>query len=114
MRASAIALAAVLAGCSGIEGYQSKLLTDNAILTLPVPNPQTDCQHRVTQAQFQGGGLMAEGGFTSTITTVIGPQNCPEGMGVVVPTLQRLSLPPEAEAKLRAVCARVPDAPECQ
>ena len=117
-------LGALLAGCSG------PISTDNAILTLPVPDPATDCQHRVTQAQFNGGGPFAEGGFTSTITTVVGAANCPEGLGVVVPTLQRLSLPSEregrgaipkdeAEERLQALCVKaaaagLPPQEECQ
>lgn len=94
----------LLTGCSG-----NPLTEDAAFWTLPVPNPQTDCQVRVTRAGINGGGLMVQGAGQTDITTVIGAKNCPPGMGVptTVPINPNGDLLRRLEAIERAVQPRV-------
>lgn len=87
MRLLAAALALSLTACG------QTLLDDNAFGTMPVPNPQTDCQIRETTVAIDGGGMFVSGNMQSRITTIVGAKNCPPGMPVSVPTRTTITLP---------------------
>lgn len=84
-----LALAA-LSGCSG------PLSRDDAILTLPVPDAETDCQIRVGMVTAEGGTPFFGGSMTQRVVTIIGAANCPPGTPINVPTTTTITIPERA------------------
>ena len=82
LAAATCAIATVLlAGCE-----------TTGILTMPAPNPATDCQVRWHSITADAGSLNLDASAQGQVVTIIGAANCPPELPITVPSVKVIRL----------------------
>ena len=79
--AAALGATVLLAGCE-----------TTGILTMPAPDPATDCQVRWHSISADAGSLNLDASAQGQVVTIIGAANCPPELPITVPSVQVIRL----------------------